>query len=348
MSPLTIIWITALIMVCMALSWMGELIVARLINERLEKRLSGDRAAVIQGLSDLLREAPGAAETLRPYIGRARLMADALLEFQGLIRGDDQDRVLAELRDLGLVEVLAARLNRGSRTGRMTVLEALAALGGPAARAAIRSAVASSSPEIRMAAVKAIADSGAPPSVGRLIDYAVAGDLRPSRLYAELLRQVTASDPTAAMGALQRADLSSEMRALVVDALGVSGDYQVLTSLIVAASDADLEVRTAAVRGLGRLQHPAGEATIANAMTDASWIVRAAAAEAAGAAGFSRLASGLDGLLADPEWWVRFRAGEALVSIGLEGLAVLRLAALSERILAHRAAELALAEGGVR
>lgn len=348
MSSLSLIWITALAMVGMALTWMSELIVARLFNERKAKRLAGDRAAVILALSDMLRETPGAAEALRPYIGRARLMADALLEFQGLVRGDDQDRILAELRELGLIEVLSARLNQGSRAGRMAVLEALAALGGPKARAAIRGAVASSSPEIRMAAIKAIADSGAPPSVGRLIDYAVAGDLPISRLYAELLRQVTATDPVAAVNALNRTDLSSAMRASLVDALGVSGDYQVLTSLISAAADEDPEVRTAAVRALGRLQHPAGEATIAHAMNDASWIVRSAAAEAAGAGGFSRLAGGLDRLLADPEWWVRFRAGEALVAIGLEGLAVLREAALSERALAHRAAELALAEGRVR
>jgi len=348
MPLLSLIWMTALGMIAMALAWMSQLIVARLINEWRAGGRAADRAAVIQGLMGVLRGAPDAAEALRPYVGRARLMADALLELQGLIRGDDQERVLAELRDLGLVQTLSARLHRGSRTGRMAVLEALAALGGPEAHAAIRSAISSSSPEVRMAALKAMADSGARPSVGRLIDYVVAGEVEASRLFADLLRQVTAIDVPAALMALRRQDLTPDMRALLVDALGVSGDYGVLESLIQAASHPHEEVRTAAVRGLGRLQHPAGEGAIAGAMRDPTWIVRSAAAEAAGAAGFSRLVAGLDQLLADPEWWVRFRAGEALVAIGADGLSVLRRAAEGERALASRAAALAMAEGGVR
>lgn len=348
MSGLSLIWMTALVLIGLALTWMSGLIVARLFNERHERRLGADRAAVIRGLSELVRETPTATDSLRPYVGRARLMAEALLEFQALIRGDDQDRVLAALRALGLVQVLASRLEHGSRAGRMAALEGLAALGGPEARVAIQRAVASRSPEIRMAAVKALADSAAPPSVGRLIDYVVSGELRPSRLYAELLRQVTAADPAAGVAALQRSDLSTATRALVVDALGLSGDYQVLAGVILATSDPDAEVRTAGVRALGRLQHPAGEAAIAEAMSDERWMVRAAAAEAAGAAGLSRLAGQLDRLLADPEWWVRFRAGEALLAIGQEGQGVLREAAQSERPLANRAAELALAEGGLR
>lgn len=346
MGPLTIIWVAALVLMAVALSWMSSLIVLRLINERRAGRLAADRAVVIAGLSDLLREVPAAIETLRPYAGRARLMADALLEFQGLIRGTDQDRVLEQLRGIGLVDVLVARLDRGSRAGRMTVLEALAALGGDVPRQALRRAIGSPRPEIRMAAVKALADAGDPPSVGRLLDYAVAGELAPSRLYAELLRQVTAADPPAAMAALDREDLSPLLRALLLDALGFSGDYQVVPPLMVFAGHPHFEVRTAAVRALGRLQHPAGEGAIGRAMEDGSWTVRSAAAEAAGAAGFSRLAAGLDRLLGDPEWWVRFRAGEALFALGVEGRTVLRLAAGSERPLAHRAAELALAEGG--
>jgi HEAT repeat protein len=346
MSALTLIWVTALILMVLAVGWMCSLIVVRLFHERRAARLAADRRAVTEGLSGLLRETRDATRKLEPYIGRARLMADALLDFQGLIRGSDQDRVLGQLRDLGLVEVLAGRLDRGSRAGRLTILEALAALGGEGARAAIGRAVGSSRPEVRLAAIKALADAGHAPSISRLLDYAVSGQLLPSKLYAELVRQVTATAPAMTVEALGRTDLSPALRALALDALGFSGDYHVLPALITAASHGDLEVRTAAVRALGRLQHPAGEPAIGRAMEDESWVVRSAAAEAAGAAGFSRLAAGLDRLLGDPEWWVRFRAGEALVALGRDGLGLLRQAADSERALAGRAAELALAERG--
>jgi HEAT repeat protein len=348
MASLAAIWIIALTLMALALAWMSSLIVRRLINERNAARLAADRQTVTEGLSGLLRERPGSADKLRPYIGRARLMAETLLEFQGLIRGSDQDRVLGALRDLGLVEVFADRLARGSRTGRLAVLEALAALGGDEARAAMRGAIRSSRPEVRMVAVKALADAGYAPSIGRLLDYAVSEELAPSKLYAELVRQVTTAAPEATVQALARPDLTPVLRALLLDALGLSGDYSVLTPLILATRDGHREVRTAAVRALGRLQHPAGEAAIGMAMQDEHWVVRSMAAEAAGIAGFSRLAGGLDHLLGDPEWWVRFRAGEALVAMGGEGMALLRSAAGGERVLAHEAAEHALAEQAAR
>ncbi len=348
MGALTTIWITALVLMALALFWMSSLVVRRFINEATAARRMADSRAVTEALSGLLRERPDAKDKLRPHVRRARLMAESLLEFQGLIRGTDQDRVLGALRELGLVEVLAARLEQGSRAGRLAAIEALAALGGEEARIALRRAIRSSQPEVRMVAIKALADAGYPPSIGRLLDYAVAEELTPSKLYAELARQITAAAPQATVEALSREDLNPVLRALSIDALGLSGDYQVLPTLIVASSDSEREVRTAAVRALGRLQHPAGEATIERAMRDEHWVVRSMAAEAAGLAGFSRLAAGLDHLLGDPEWWVRFRAGEALVAIGGEGLLRLRRAADGERPLAHRAAELALAEQAAR
>src|SRR5690606_22163343 len=118
---------------------------------------------------------------------------------------------------------------------------------------------------------------------------------------------------------------------LLLDALGVSGDYGVLPDLITASTDADVEVRVAAIRALGRLQHPGGEAALARGMADTAWIVRSAAAEAAGLSGFTRLCDGVDRLLDDPEWWVRFRAGEALVRLGEEGRRRLHAAVRSAR-----------------
>lgn len=344
MTSLALVWITALTLVTLALGWMSTLIGLRLLNDRAQARRARDRALVIQGLSDVLRQTDGGPARLAPYVGRARLMAEALLDFLGLIRGADRERVLSLLRDLGLVEVLIGRVRRGSRAGRLASLEALAAFPGPQTAQTLRQAVRDPAPEIRMAAVRALADSGSPPSIGRLLDYGVAGDLEPSRLYAELLRRIASSDPAAAAAALHRTDLPGAQRALLLDALGLSGDYGVLPDLVAAATDAEAEVRVAAIRALGRLQHPGGETAIARGLADREWIVRSAAAEAAGTSGFSRLCDGLELLLGDPEWWVRFRAGEALVRLGDEGRRRLHAAARGTHPQARHAAEQALAE----
>jgi len=346
MSSLTLIWVVALVLIAGALTWMSALIVARLFKEAGAADRASERRIIIQALSGLLRGQTEAADDLGRFVRRPEVLAEAILDFQGMIRGADQDRAMAALKRLGLVAALEKRATRGSRDERLTSVEALAALGGEEAKAALRRAIGSKDPNVRMAAVKGLAAVGAPPSASRLLDYAGSGELTPSRVYAELMRQAVAARPADGLLALERQGLTSLMRALLLDALGRSGAYEAVPALSAAASDPDLDVRTAAVRGLGRLQHPAAAAPLTAALTDVAWTVRSAAAEAVGAAGLAKLAAPVAALLDDPEWWVRFRAGDALGKLGKTGRALLEAAAGDDtRPVAQRAAERALAEG---
>ncbi|AYV48304.1 hypothetical protein CFHF_25055 [Caulobacter flavus] len=347
MSSLTLIWATALVLIGAALTWMTGLIVARLMKESRASDRSTDRKLIIQALSGLLRGQTEAAEALSPFVRKPEVLAEAILDFQGLIRGVDQERAMGALRSLGLIQALEERIVHGSRDERLTSVEALAALGGDEVKAALRRAIRSKDPNVRMAAIKGLADAGAPPTPSRLLDYVGAGELTPSRVYAEVMRQAVASSPADGLLALRRQDLSPLMRAVLLDALGRSGAYQAVPALAAAAADADPDVRTAAVRGLGRLQHPSAADTLAGALADPAWPVRSAGAEAIGAAGLVRLAPAIAALLDDPEWWVRFRAGDALGRLGKAGRALLEAAASDDaRPVAQRAAERALAEGG--
>jgi HEAT repeat protein len=347
MSSLTLIWTAALVLIGAALTWMTGLIVARLVKESRASDRSTDRKLIIQALSGLLRGQTEAADALSPFVRKPEVLAEAILDFQGLIRGVDQERAMGALRSLGLIQALEERIVHGSRDERLTSVEALAALGGDEVKAALRRAIRSKDPNVRMAAIKGLADAGAPPTPSRLLDYVGAGELTPSRVYAEVMRQAVASSPADGLLALRRQDLSPLMRAVLLDALGRSGAYQAVPALAAAAADADPDVRTAAVRGLGRLQHPSAADTLAGALADPAWPVRSAGAEAIGAAGLVRLAPAIAALLDDPEWWVRFRAGDALGRLGKAGRALLEAAASDDaRPVAQRAAERALAEGG--
>ncbi|MDG2527327.1 HEAT repeat domain-containing protein [Caulobacter endophyticus] len=347
MSTLTLIWVVALVLIGAALAWMTALIVARFVKEARASDRAADRKVIIQSLSGLLRGQPDVAATLSPFVQRPEVLAEAILDFQGLIRGADQERAMSALKALGLVEALEQRIAHGSRDERLTSVEALAALGGEEVRAALRRAIRSKDPNVRMAAIKGLADAGSPPTPSRLLDYVGTGELTPSRVYAEMMRQAVAAAPADGLLALQRQDLDPLMRGIVLDALGRSGSYEAVPALAAAAADPDPNVRTAAVRGLGRLQHPAAAPPLAAALSDPAWTVRSAGAEAVGAAGLARLAPQVAALLDDPEWWVRFRAGDALRRLGRPGLNHLETVAADDtRPVAQRAAERALAEGG--
>lgn len=348
MSVLTLIWMTAVSLIVLALAWMIGLILARAVHERRAERRAASRTTVMGALVGILQGREGAAEALNPFKGRARLMAEALLELNAVVRGADRERVLVEVRRLGLPALLAARMLRGAPAGRLSSLEALAVLGGPEAATALRAAWRTGAPSIREAALSALVEAEAPISIGAVLDAIVAGELPATRTLTEVARRITRSDPQAAVAALGRHDLTELARALLLDSLGASGDYEVIPSLVAAARDESPDVRTAAIRGLGRLMHPAAKPTISHALFDPSWHVRSAAAEAAGTAGLTTLTDRLCALLADPEWWVRFRAGEALARLGPVGIARLREVVQSELPVASRMAGLALAERGLR
>ena len=347
MSALTLVWLAALVQVVGALTWMLWLIGLRVWRQRAEARLASDHQAVLGVLVEILREVPNAPERLRPYLGRPRVLAEAVLEFLALIRGSGQEVVLDELRLLGVHQVLRAGLSLRSKSGGLAIIDALAAFGGSEADQALNLALKDRDPDVRIAALKGLAGCGAAISIRTVLAHAAKDARKPSRLLVEVVRSVASAKPDEAIQALADGDLDPLCRTLLLDALGASGAYEALPVLIASAADPDPELRTAAVRGLGRMMHPAGEAAIGVALADGNWQVRAAGAESAGHAGLSRLADGLGRLLDDPEWWVRFRAGEALSRLGVSGLERLRAAAVSDRPVAQLTATLALAESGL-
>ena len=348
MPILGLIWMTALGLIALAIAWMIALILLRVIHELRSKRRAADRTRVMGALVGVLQGREGAIQILETYKAQGILMAEALLELNAVVRGADRERVLIEVRKLGLPKLLTRQMLRGAPAERLSSLEALAALAGAEATTALRTAWRTGAPPVREAALNALVEAGAPISIGEVLDGLIAGELPATRTLTEVVRRTTMNDTRAAAAALQRRDLTELARALLLDSLGSSGDYQVIPNLIAGALDNSPEIRTAAVRGLGRLMHPAGQAAIGDALLDPSWHVRSAAAEAAGAAGLVALSDRLSALLADPDWWVRFRAGEALARLGAPGVARLRQVVQSELPVASRMASLALAERGLQ
>lgn len=348
MTFLSLLWWSSLSFGVAALAWMASLILARLLRERSDRKRAADQT-VVRALFLEIMSGDGEAELhLKPYCRRARLMAEALLELLGLVRGAERERLIDCLARLGVAERLRLRLDRGSKAGRIAAAEALAAFPDVATVAALRSSLdRSHDGDFRVAVLTALLDiEAAPPLRDMLIDMGARG-LQDSLLYEPVIRRAATASPLEALDVFILPGGPSVTRAVLADALGASGDYRAVEPLARTACAPELELRIASVRALGLLGHPAAADSVMTAFSDPAWEVRSAACEAAGRIGLTHAGPMLLSALEDPAWWVRFRAGEALAMLGEKGIAALRMAVQKEQDVVRRAASLALAERGL-
>lgn len=347
MSLLVLIWVIAIGLATASLLWMCGLIGLRLVHEARESRRMVRRKAIDAALINLLLGKCDVELELGPYRDHVELMAEALLDFMSLVRGHDRQLVVAALRSLNVDTLLQERLRRGSPATRRVCVEALGCFPGPESQRALTGLLAGASPQIRLSALTALREAGGSVHLQRLLDDLRRGALPRSGLLEELVRKVVAEDPAEAIAALQRGDLPTYVRVMLIDGLGVAGDYSALTCLSHEVAAPEPQIRAAAAAALGELKHPAAETCLATAIDDADSRVRAAAAEAIGVAGLVQLCPPLAERLDDPVWRVRFQAATAMGRLGAGGLEALRLACTSSSDAVRRAASMALAERGL-
>ena len=327
------------------MGWLAGLVLARVFRNRRDARRNADREMLSSAYMSIMRGADDAAARLEPFQHRSRLLAETLLEVLGLVRGAERERLIESLFAAGVDERLRSRLMRGSRTGRLAAVEALSVFPSAETRAALESLHKTSyDAGIRIATVRALIDIGAPPRARDLIADLEGHSDGDSLLYAPVLRQLAIGAPAEALSALAILELNIATRAVVIDAVGASGDYRALPTLSRLATAPETVLRMAAMRALGDLAHPASADTVAVALSDEAWDVRAEAATSAGRIGGPALTTELVSLLDDPVWWVRFRAADALSRMGRGGVTALEAAATSPVEVVRLSASLALAE----
>lgn len=345
MNALLLLWWTAIAMAVLSIAWMCGLIIGRWFRTRREALYAAERRVVDAAMVSLLQGDIAERRRLVPKLRGAHATAEALTEVLGLVRGADRDRLLEALRGLGVDDVIRRGAERGRTAGRLLCIEALVAFPGEETEGVLRRiAVTPGDYDCRLAAVRSLADTGAELSIGRLIDSMIYDGLTPSGPVVELFHRMAARWPQDLVVSLSRDDLTPGIRPLVVEALGGTGDYNMIPLLAETVGHPDMEVRAAAIRALGQLAHPAAAPALRRALTDESWQVRALAADAVGRAALANLAPQLEVALADSAWWVRHRAAGALGRLGPEGVERLKTAANGPDALASETASLALAE----
>lgn len=327
---------------------MIALILMRLARARADRRRSADQARVRGLFLEIIAGEAEAEAHLKPFRRRARLMAEALLEVVGLIRGADRERLVDCLARQGVTDRLRRRLSRGRKAGRIAAAEALAVFPDVQTVEALQAALRRARDgDVRVAILTTLLDLEAAPPLRTLLADIAAEGLQGSWLYEPIVRRAAAEAPTEALTAFSDPRLAGDTRAVLANALGAAGDYRAIEALMRGATKGALELRIASIRALGLLRHPAAEPALRAALIDPAWEVRSAACEAAGRIGLVQTTPQLVEALGDPAWWVRFRAGEALTVLGEKGVAALRLAARVDHDAVRRAASLALAERGL-
>lgn len=348
MTFLALLWWGSLTLALAALAWMGGLVAARFSRERASRSRDRDRGRLRAACLAIVSGHGDAAEGLRPYRHRARLMAEGILEFEAIVRGVERERLILAYELVSADARFRQRLFVGSRAGRLAAAEALALFPSDDTEQALNRAVESGGDaELTAAAVRSLVDLDRPPPLGRLLDDLEARKLTDSLVYLPVVRRLVALSPDEAMNRLDSRHTLPAARVLLADAIAATGDYRAVPPLQRAARADRPEIRMAAIRGLGLLAHPASISSLTQALSDPDWEVRAAACEAVARTCANEGVADLVERLSDDVWWVRFQAAEALTRLGPSGLtALVRAASLPDDV-PRRAASLALAEKGL-
>lgn len=346
MNMLIILWWTAVVLAVTAIVWMIGLIIARHFRTLADARYAAERKTVDKAIVSLLSGGTATREELVPNPRKPHAVAEALAEVIGLVRGADRERLLTGLRDLSIDSAIRRGARRGALATRLICIEALVSF--PDIKTDMLMRDITTDPQVdhecRLAAVRTLAEMGAELSISRLLDSMIYDGLVASGPVVELLHLMARRWPKDLVASMRRVDLTPQVRPLIVEALGETGDYSVIAHLIDAAGEDDFEVRAAAVRAMGKLAHPAAEPALAKALADEAWPVRALAADAIGRAGLVSLIDPLSTALEDPIWWVRHRAAGGLSKLGPPGLERLAEIAEGDHDIASGVAALALAE----
>jgi hypothetical protein len=295
----------------LSLSGMGALILARLAQAHRRALVASHRREILA----LLTSPPDRDTQLRAHVTRVAqhlALAPLIIEVLAIVRGETRAVFVARLARAGAAQHLRSSLQRGHIAGRVRAAEALAAFDARDGAAALQRAWSDNDHRVRLAALAASLEIGAPAPFNDVLRMAMTVPLAlRGRALTLLERAATASAGEAAVAAL-RGELPPTVRIALAEGLGQTRRSSCADALVTMARDPNADVRAAAIGALAATGAPQGHAVVQHALHDPSWPVRARAAASAGALRLRSALGTIQHLRHDENWWVRLRAGEAL------------------------------------
>lgn len=340
------LWTLSLIMAGVSLAAFVLLVLERFLSSRRQARRERAHENTISALLLAGEDHDEAVRLLVPLVKDRRTVAQSLLEYTSLVRGQDLQRAVDALREAGSEKALIALLVRGQGKYRRVAAEALGFFNSDEALDALDRTLESKAPtSVKVAATRALLGLGEVPDLADILPRFDLRQLEAPLEMAAIFQIFARENPEPLIRRLKMGGDDESLRAMMIDALGRSGVYDAIPVLETAASDPGVRIRASAIEALGNLELPISPDVIEAALADESSEVRAEAVSAVGNVGMPEYADQLETLLSDTDWNVRFGAADALLKLGPEYRGRLELAAggsVSAR--AQRTASLVLSE----
>ncbi len=260
---------------------------------------------------------------------------EAALSLRDLLEGEESDWLAEGLERSGVAASLLRRLGSSRLTVRMDALEGLARARLPSTLGPVIHVMASPRPVLRLMAARAAArtvSSWSGPGVDEAI-RSFTGALMTCELpvgaAGEMLVLLERSAPAAVARLLTQSDTPTFLLRAALDSVGRLRLVELAYETGTRVTHRDREVRSAALRALGRLGRVPLRArdAVVIALTDDTEFVRVQAARAAAFVAASDALVALYESLGDLSWWVRRASAESLLHLGRQGISVLVRAA---------------------
>ncbi len=370
MTLLATIWWISVVLVTVPLVTLAGLVVRRLHQNRVGRRLQ-ERKKALTLLAMIYLEAPVEDDRIREICGNfdlgilqkavtglvqgrrrkaqirtdLRLLRDIVQDLLGAVRGDTRERLVNLLRATPARAFCMADLRHRHVKTRINAIETLTLIADPEIIQALHGMLDDPEPDVRLAAARSLVTLGPNLTVDDLIRKLDIGVAIRSRTLRDIFRIVALHDSNGLIQQLE-GDPPDRIAALSIYALGCAQDYAAVAAIARYARWPSIEVRVETMRALAAIGHPGAEPSVLQGLRDDAWEVRTEAAICAGKIPLPNAVPLLREALNEIEWWPRFRAAEALRMIGNEGRKALerarseggRPAAIADMILAEESA----------
>ena len=288
------------------------LVVRRMLGERRRKRedkaMLGATKDVLLRIQDLEPSAP-----LNQYSKAARM--NAVLNLSRLLRGSERVKLMELADQDGLFDSALRDLKSYKPRQRAQAIELLDQFESQKCVTALRTLMANDPIyELKLAAAFTLARFGSLPSPRETISQMSLLTNENSRIHLALFRALAPLYPTE-LRALLDDPAYHRIKASIIDSLGWSDDLTCLAEIERASTDADPEVRCAALRAAGQLGQPEAGNWIVAMLADPNVNVRIQAIRCASRLSLSKAHAQIEALSNDPSAWVRCRADEALFAL---------------------------------